>query len=100
MGKTYTPTPESELTEQEVRKWFNRLRELYQEALHRIHELKVDRGKLRVDVERLNHEVRVLTREKQLRERKSFNMGKSMAPKKIKAKLEVVEFKKKFLDNL
>ena len=61
--KEWREVPESELTEEEVRRGFNRLRELFKESQQRVHEMKVERGKLRVSVSRLKHEIRVLTRE-------------------------------------
>ena len=85
--------PESELTEEEVRRWFNRLRELFKESQHRVHEMKVERGKLRVENEKLKREIRFLTRE--------LNNVKNGKPqKRVNEKVEVVEFKKKFLDSL
>ena len=88
--------PESELTEEEVRRWFNRLRELYQEALHNIHSRKVERWELRVKICNLQHEIAVLKKENEkLRSRKEEK-------KKIEwgEKLEKSDFKKKFFDSL
>lgn len=83
----YTPTPESELTEQQVRQWFNRLRELYNEAKNRIHELKVERGQKNVRICELEHENFILMKEiKKL--------------KNDKEKKDNTDFKKKFLDSL
>lgn len=84
----YEPTPESELTEQEVRQWFNNLRRLYQEATQRIHEMKVDRGKQNVLICELKHEISVLKKE-----------NKNLKEKKEKTS-EISDFKKKFLDSL
>lgn len=83
----YTPTPESELTEQQVRQWFNRLRELYNEAKNRIHELKVERGQKNVRICELEYENFILKKEiKKL--------------KNDKEKKDNTDFKKKFLDSL
>lgn len=84
---TYTPTPESELTEQEVRQGFNRLRELYQDATHRIHELKVERGKMNVEICELKHQISHLKKENERLKNK-------------KEKQEKTDFKKKFFDSL
>ena len=74
------------------------MRELFKESQYRIHDLKVERGKLRVENERLRHDLRVATREKE--RLKDGGMGKNTPPKKTKAKVEMLDFKKKFLDNL
>ena len=84
---TYTPTPESELTEQEVRKGFNRLRELYKDATNRIHEMKVERGKMNVEICELKHQISRLTKENE--------RLKNNKPQKEKS-----DFKKKFFDSL
>ena len=101
MWRTYTPTPESELTEEEVRRWFNRLRELYQEALHRIHDMKAERGKLRDEAIKLKHQIRVLTKEnKKLKEGGELKVERVGATQKVKMKVEMSDFRKKFFDNL
>ena len=80
MKKPYVPVPESELTEEEVRRWFNRLRELYQDAIHRIHDMKVERWKMRVEKESLIHRISLLTKEnrylKNLKGKKTRNEEK------------------------
>lgn len=83
----YTPTPESELTEQEVRQGFNRLRELYEDAKSRIHELKVERGEKNVEICELKHQISHLIKENE-------------RLKKDKQRNETTDFKKKFLDSL
>ena len=83
----YTPTPESELTEQEVRQGFNRLRELYEDAKNRIHELKVERGKKNVEICELKHQISQLIKENE-------------RLKRDKQRNETTDFKKKFLDSL
>lgn len=90
--KEWRLVPESELTEEEVRRWFNRLRELYQEEKNRVHEMKVERGKMRLEKERLIHEITVLTK------RNKYLEG--LVEKKQKEKTEKADFKKKFLDSL
>lgn len=90
--KEWKPVPESELTEEEVRKWFNRLRELYQWATARIHDMKVERWKQNVRICDLEHEnAKLRKRNKYLEE---------MVEKKQKEKTEKVDFKQKFLDSL
>jgi hypothetical protein len=79
--------PENELTEEEVRKWFNRLRELYKEALSHIHEIKAERWKLRHERELLLKEIRLLKKENE-----KMKSEKERKPK--------VDFKKKFFDSL
>lgn len=83
----YTPTPESELTEQEVRQGFNRLRELYQDATHRIHELKVERGQKNTRICELEHEI--------CRLRKQIKHLENEKERKEKS-----DFKKKFFESL
>ena len=94
--KEWREVPESELTEEEVRRGFNRLRELFKESQQRVHEMKVERGKLRVSVSKLKHEIRVLTRE--LREFKWE--GWRVEWKGATQKVEMTDFKKRFFDNL
>lgn len=95
--KEWREVPESELTEEEVRRGFNRLRELFKESQHRVHEMKVERGKLRVEVDKLKHENRVLTREiKRLKEEENLRVERKGAVQKK----EMVDFKKKFFDSL
>lgn len=94
--KEWREVPESELTEEEVRRWFNRLRELFKESQHRVHEMKVERGKLRLENEKLKKEVRILTREnKMLKE-----WWEVRTPNRVSSKVEMVDFKKKFFDSL
>lgn len=85
--------PENELTEEEVRRWFNRLRELYKESTHRIHEMKVERWKMRVEMENLKTEnIHLMKRIKHLEMAKEKKVEKKDTP--------VNDFKKKFLDSL
>ena len=95
--KEWREVPESELTEEEVRRWFNRLRELFKESQHRVHEMKAERGKLRVEVERLRKELRILTREnKRLNEQRE----KTKTQQRVNSKVGMTDFKKKFFESL
>lgn len=96
--KEWKLVPESDLTEEEVRRWFNRLRELYQESLHLLHERRVERGKLRQMVCELEHENAHLKRKIE-----HLNYSLERANKKVEKKVEKEEktdFKKKFFDSL
>lgn len=93
--KKWTPTPESELTEEEVRRWFNRLRELYREATSRIHDMKVERWQKNKKIFLLESEnARLRKRNKYLEE----NIGQE--PKKETVNKDKIDFKKKFFDSL
>lgn len=95
----YTPTPESELTEEQVRKWFNNLRVLYQEALHRIHEIKMQKKELSKKIIRLEQEKAALRKEN--KNLKSWLERESMKEKKSDSWISVKsDFKKKFFDSL
>ena len=96
--KEWREVPESELTEEEVRRWFNRLRELFKESQYRIHGLKVERGKLRVELQKLKKDLRVLRGENE--RLKEGGVEKGCLPKRVKAKVEMADYKKKFLDSL
>ena len=85
--KVWKPTPESELTEEEVRKWFNNLRVLYQGSLHRIHEMKLERKKLNAKICSLQHENAALRRKE-----RQWGIRKPTKPES--------DFKKKFFDSL
>lgn len=93
MKKPYVEVPESDLTEEEVRRGFNRLRELYKEAKNHIHEIKVDRWKLRAERFDLLHEIKILKRENRILKEKIEKTGKIKIAEKS-------DFKKKFLDSL
>lgn len=92
--KEWREVPESELTEEEVRRWFVRLRELYREERHRVHNMKVERGQLRVKICELEshnaHLRKVNAHLEQMMQKKKEK--KSETPK--------TDFKKKFLDSL
>lgn len=95
----YTPTPESELTEEQVRKWFNNLRVLYQEALHRIHEVKLQKRELSNKIFALEHQNSVLRKEN--KSLKAWWERKPMKEKKVWNWISVKsDFKKKFFDGL
>ena len=105
--KNYVPTPVEELTEEELKRWFQRLRELYQWEQHHVHEVKVERWQLRVEVDKLKREIRTLNRDirllKEENERLTRNTNKPVKekkPKKEKNEEPVNDFKKKFLDSL
>lgn len=102
--KEWREVPESELTEEEVRRWFNRLRELYKEAMWRLHERKIERKKMNVMLIELKHERYVLRKEnkklKRLIEDSNNEPNKAgRKPKKVKDE-PVNDFKKKFFDSL
>lgn len=94
--------PEPELTEQEVRKWFNRLRELYKDATNRIHELKVIWKEKNLRIEKLQIEIWKLRKEnKHLKyELEMMEKKENKQVKEPKNKTEKVDFKKRFLDSL
>ena len=93
--KVWKLTPESELTEEEVRKWFNRLRELYREATSRIHAMKIERGQKNMKIHLLEWEnAKLRRRNKYLEE----NIGQE--PKKETVNKDKIDFKKKFFDSL
>ena len=107
MRKNYVPTPVEELTEEELKRWFQRLRELYQWEQHHVHEVKVERGRLRVEVEKLRKEIRILNRDIRLLKeenerlvRKANKQVKEKSPKKEKKVEPMNDFKKKFFDSL
>lgn len=102
--KEWREVPESELTEEEVRRWFNRLRELYKEAMWKLHERKIERKKMNVMLIELKHERYVLRKEnkklKRLIEHGNNEPNKAdINPKKAKD-VPVNDFKKKFFDSL
>ena len=86
--KEWREVPVEELTEEEVRRWFVRLRELYREERHRVHNLKVERWQLRVEVTKLKHENAILRK------------GSRKVTVSWWVKKEVSDFKKKFFDSL
>lgn len=100
--KEWRLVPEPELTEQEVRKWFNRLRELYQDATKRIHELKVIWKEKNLRIEELQIEIWKLRKEnKHLKyELEMMEKKENKQVKEPKNKTEKVDFKKRFLDSL
>ena len=95
----YTPTPESELTEEQVRKWFNNLRVLYQDALHRIHEVKMQKKELSRRIMELEKERAALRKEN--KNLKAWWERKPMREKKPTCWISVKsDFKKKFFSSL
>lgn len=80
--------PVEELSEEEVRRWFVRLRELLREQRHLIHNRKIERGELKLRITQLEHEKSVLRKENE----------KLKATKEKKK--EKVDFKKNFFDRL
>lgn len=80
--------PVEELSEEEVRRWFVRLRELLREQRHLIHNRKIERGELKLRITQLEHEKSVLRKENE----------KLKATKEKKR--EKVDFKKSFFDRL
>lgn len=96
--KEWREVPENELTEEEVRRWFNRLRELYKEAMWKLHERKIERKKMNVMLIELKHERYVLRKENKKLKRLIEQGNKE--PKADKKSEPVNDFKKKFLDSL
>ena len=80
--------PVEELSEEEVRRWFVRLRELLREQRHLIHNRKIERGELKLRITQLEHEKSILRKENE----------KLKATKEKKK--EKVDFKKNFFDRL
>lgn len=104
--KEYREVPVDELTEEELKRWFQRLRELYKSEQHHVHEVKVERWQLRNERFTLLHEIKVLKRENRLLKEEIEKMKRdaTRSEKKEKkekpVKAEVVDFKKKFFDSL
>ena len=104
--KEYREVPVEELTEEELKRWFQRLRELYKWEQHHVHEIKIERWQLRNERFTLLHEIKVLKRENRLLKEEIEKMKRDVTrtekkEKKEKAvKSEVVDFKKKFFDSL
>lgn len=111
--KEYREVPVEELTEEQLKRWFQRLRELYKSEQHHVHEIKVERWQLRNERFTLFHEIKVLKRENRLLKeeiekiKKDAVRAEKKAEKKEKkekkekaVKSEVVDFKKKFFDSL
>lgn len=95
--KEWREVPECELSEEEVRRGFNRLRELFKESQFRVHEMKVERWKLRVEVDQLRRQNRLLTNEvRRLKEWEGVRVGRKGATPKV----EITDFKKRFFDSL
>lgn len=92
--------PESELTEEEVRRWFNRLRELYKEAMYRIHEMKSEKKNLNVKICELEHENSRLIKRNKFLEAKIESESNKKEKKEKEKNTDKVDFKKKFLDSL
>ena len=46
--KEYREVPVEELTDEELKRWFQRLRELYKWEKNHVHEIKIERWKLRL----------------------------------------------------
>jgi len=111
--KEYREIPVEELTDEQLRRWFQRLRELYKWEQHHVHEVKVERWQLRNERFTLLHEIKVLKKENRLLKEEIEKMkrdavrAEKKAEKKEKkekkenvVKSEVVDFKKKFFDSL
>lgn len=112
--KEYREVPVEELTEEQLKRWFQRLRELYKWEQHHVHEIKVERWQLRSERITLLHEIKVLKKENRrlkeeiekmkrdaVRAEKKTEKKAEKKEKKEKAvKSEVVDFKKKFFDSL
>ena len=97
----YVETPESELTEEEVRRWFNRLRELYKQSQARVHELKVERKEKNFKIIELEGEIRALRKENK---HLNYELNKGKKEKKTENPIEIasnlMDFKKKFFESL
>lgn len=104
--KEYREVPVEELTDEELKRWFQRLRELYKWEKNHVHEIKIERWQLRNERFTLLHEIKVLKKENRLLKEKIEKMKRNTVKsekkeKKEKAvKSEVVDFKKKFFDSL
>lgn len=108
--KEYREIPVEELTDEQLRRWFQRLRELYKWEQHHVHEVKVERWQLRNERFTLLHEIKVLKKENRLLKEEIEKMkrdairAEKKAEKKEKkekaVKSEVTDFKKKFFDSL
>lgn len=100
--KEWRLVPEPELTEQEVRKWFNRLRELYKDATTHIHEIKLVVKEKNLRIEELQIEIWKLRKEnKHLKyELEMMEKKENKQVKEPKNKTEKADFKKRFFDSL
>ena len=101
--KEYREVPVEELTDEELKRWFQRLRELYKWEKNHVHEIKIERWKLRDERFTLLHEIKVLKKENRHLKEKIERMEKieKMEEKKSESKkVEKVDFKKKFFDSL
>ena len=101
--KEYREVPVEELTEEELKRWFQRLRELYKWEKNHVHEIKIERWRLRDERFTLLHEIKVLKKEnRHLKEKiEKMEMGEKKTEKKSEnKKAEKVDFKKKFFDSL
>ena len=103
--KEWKLVPESDLTEEEVRRGFNRLRELYKEAMDKLHERKVEKTKLNITICELKKENSTLIKEVKhlnyLLEKANDKLEKTkMANESKVEKDEKSDFKKKFFDSL
>lgn len=101
--KEYREVPVEELTEEELKRWFQRLRELYKWEKNHVHEIKIERWRLRDERFTLLHEIKVLKKEnRHLKEKiEKMEMREKKTEKKSEnKKAEKVDFKKKFFDSL
>lgn len=103
--KEWKLVPESDLTEEEVRRGFNRLRELYKEAMDKLHERKVERAQLNTIICDLKKENSTLRKEikhlNYLLEKANDKVEKlEMIKEKTVDKKEKSDFRKKFFDSL
>lgn len=105
--KEYREVPVEELTDEELKRGFQRLRELYKWEQHHVHEVKVERWLLKVERDKMKKQIRILTNEnkflKEKIERLTMKLNKLWEQKEKKEKpikSEKVDFKKKFFDSL
>lgn len=111
--KEYREIPVEELTDEQLRRWFQRLRELYKSEKNHVHEIKIERWQLRNERFTLFHEIKVLKKENRLlkeeiekmkrdavRDEKKAEKKEKKEKKEKAVKSEVTDFKKKFFDSL
>ncbi len=92
--KEWREVPVEELSEEDVRRWFCRLRELYREERHRVHDKKVEIWQLKEQITQLNREKKSLLKE--IHTLKQENEKKDSRTREQKR----ADFKKSFFDSL